>query len=80
MKNSKILMGISALLLAGASAFATKNTHRAAYWYISAGQCVSTTADKTCTVQGTGCLGTQGDSFGAQLYSNNTCTNSLRPS
>jgi len=58
-------MGIYALLLACASAFATKNTYRATYWYITGDVCTTTTANKICAQTGTGCVGTQPESLGS---------------
>ena len=73
-------MGLTALLLAGGTAFATKNTYRASYWYLNGSTCTPITSTKVCTQQGDGCTGTEGASIGQQLYSDNSCFTSLRQS
>lgn len=69
MKRSKMLLGLCALMLAVAGAYATKASYRATTgWYNNAGTPTQTTVNKDCIVGATGCLGTSGPAAGLQLY------------
>jgi hypothetical protein len=70
MKRSRLVLGLSALMLAAVGASATTSLHRATIgWYRAADNHItSTEVDANCEPGGTGCLGTSPAALNRQLF------------